>query len=99
MDDNNFGIVPHFFYRKTDPETRRIIGLKPTQIEAAIDTGKIPPPSNPIAGGRAAGWQGAELIAYIRQRQARAVAEYRARAAAVRAATTPRAKKKKKRRS
>jgi hypothetical protein len=84
MSDENetFGIVPHFFYRKHDAETRKIIGLRATQIEEIIKSGDIDPPANISATGRGVGWQGSQLIKYVRKRQERAVEEQARKSAA-----------------
>jgi hypothetical protein len=87
-----YGIVPHFFYRKTDPETRRIIGLRPTQIDEAVRNGDLPPPASVTSIGRAVGWQGATLIEIIRARQQRAAEEHARKTAA---AAEPASSKKK----
>jgi hypothetical protein len=78
MNEQNFGIVPSWFYRKSDAETHRIIGLKLTAIDDAIDAGLLPPPASAV-GLRGCGWQGFQLIEYIRARIARAQAEHDAR--------------------
>ena len=99
MNDETFGIVPHFFYRKTDAETRRIIGLKPTQIEEAIKTGDLDPPATITSTGRATGWQGTQLISHIRKRQKRAADEHKRKIAAAAASPTPAKKTRATRRS
>ena len=73
--DQNFGIEPSWLYRKSSEETRKILGLRPTQIDAAIASGDLPPPVRLTASGRACGWLGQTLIQLIRERQARAVTE------------------------
>ena len=77
-DDENFGINPAWIYRKTAPETRRILGLKPTQIDEEIAKGNLEPPLELTAAGKARGWLGATLIKIQRERLARATAKQRA---------------------
>lgn len=62
MSEETFGIRPDFIYRKTDPETRKIIGLKPTAIDDAIRDGTLPQPVPLTADGKAKGWIGTQLI-------------------------------------
>src|SRR5262249_12008576 len=79
QDDGNFGINPAWIYRKTDPETRRILGLKPTQIDEEIAKGNLPPPLELTPAGKAKGWLGETLIQIQRERLARAAAKQAAR--------------------
>jgi hypothetical protein len=65
-------IHPDYFYRKSSPEARGVIGLGPTQTEEAIKQGKLPPPVDAYDGGRATGWLGRQLIELQRQRLAKA---------------------------
>jgi hypothetical protein len=99
MLDPNYGIVPHFFYRKSDAETRRIIGLKATAMEEAIERGELPPPAFVTPSGRATGWQGQQLIDYIKARMERAATEHAARKVKTQAAYEARQATKKKRRT
>jgi hypothetical protein len=78
-DTKNFGINPGFVYRKTDPITRRILGLKPTAIDEEIDRGNLPPPMDLTPGGRAKGWLGQTLIDLQRKRLADAATKQRER--------------------
>lgn len=68
----DFGIKPHDIYRISAPETRRIIGLKPTQIAEALKRGDLPPTVALTDNGRARGWLGVQLIELQRQRLAKA---------------------------
>jgi hypothetical protein len=63
-----FGIKPQWVYRKSDPETRRILGLKPTAIDDGINDGTLPPPAPLTAHGKATGWMGWQLIEVQRKR-------------------------------
>src|SRR5262249_35018088 len=54
------------------PETRKIIGLKPTAIDDAIADGTLPEPYRLSGHGKATGWLGAQLIEVQRKRQAAA---------------------------
>jgi len=67
-----FGIRPEFVYRRSDPETKRILGLGDTAIDDAIAAGYIDPPAPLTASGRAKGWLGSQLIALIERRLAAA---------------------------
>lgn len=78
-DDENFGINPAWIYRKTDPGTLRIIGLKATAIDEEIAKGNLPPPMDLTPAGKAKGWLGATLIKIQRERLARAAAKQAAR--------------------
>jgi hypothetical protein len=80
--DETYGIVAAWFYRKSDPQTRAIIGLKSTAIEEAIAKGELPAPAFVTPSGRAVGWQGSQLIGYVRERMERAAVEQEARKAA-----------------
>ena len=72
MSDETFGIQPHDIYRLNDPKTRRIIGLKPTQIAEAIKRGDLPPTVALTDSGRARGWLGVQLIELQAERLAKA---------------------------
>lgn len=80
-DTENFGLVPNHVYRKTDPNTRKILGLSATQIDEAINNGTLPPPFDVLPGGHAKGWMGLTLIQLLRERLARAEAKQRERQA------------------
>src|SRR5262249_48462981 len=86
--ESKYGIRPEFVYRKSDPETRRILGLKPTAIDDAIARGDIDPPAPLTATGKAMGWYGFQLIEMIERRLAAAPLR--------RAAPPPQRRKKKK---
>jgi hypothetical protein len=79
MADENFGINPAWIYRKSDENTRRILGLGPTQIDEEIAKGNLPPPMELTPSGKAKGWLGSVLIQIQRERLARAAAKQRAR--------------------
>jgi hypothetical protein len=68
------GLNPDFLYRKFDPVTLSVIGLGPSQINAAIQRGELPPPVNVTESGRATGWLGSQLIALQEKRLAEAIA-------------------------
>jgi predicted DNA-binding transcriptional regulator AlpA len=76
--ETKFGIRPEFVYRKTDPETLRILGLRSTAIDDAIARGDIPPPAPLTASGRSVGWYGFTLIQVIERRLAAASSQRRA---------------------
>ena len=87
---DEFGIERNKIYRKTHPETRKILGLKPTTIDTAIADGTLPEPWPLTSHGKATGWLGEQLIEVQRKRLAAA-----AQRAAQRAARTAGHKKKK----
>lgn len=86
--ESKYGIRPEFVYRKSDPETRRILGLGQTAIDDAIKRGDIVPPAPLTAQGKACGWYGFQLIQMIDRRLAAAPLH--------RAAPPPQLRKKKK---
>ena len=94
-----FGIEPNKIYRKTHPETRKILGLKPTAIDDAIADGTLPEPWPLTSHGKATGWLGEQLIEVQRNRLAAAEQRttQRAAQAAQRAAQAAGHKKKKSR--
>src|SRR5262249_51954813 len=59
---DEFGIERNKIYRKTHPETRKILGLKPTAIDEAIADGTLPEPWPLTGHGKATGWLGEQLI-------------------------------------
>jgi len=83
-DGETFGINPSWIYRKTAEETRRSLGLKPTQIDEAIAKGTLPPPVEVVPGGKAKGWLGQTLFELQRQRLAAAAAKHHERSAQLR---------------
>jgi hypothetical protein len=67
------GIRPHWFYRRTSPETLRIIGHKSaSSVNEAIADGTLPPLVPLTAKGRACGWFGFQLVDYVKGRMAAA---------------------------
>lgn len=67
-------------------EVEEFVGLKRTQLFAAIDRGEVPAPVSPTDGGRAIRWLRSELEAWEKERLA-----HRDRKAAERAARERRA--------
>jgi hypothetical protein len=67
-------LVPHFFYRRHGPVAKGVIGLEDTQIDDKIKSGELPPLVKAFESGRATGWTGAQLIAFMEQRLAKALA-------------------------
>jgi hypothetical protein len=65
---------PDFFYRKHSPVAMGVIGLAPSQIDEKIKSGELPPLVKAFESGRAAGWTGAQLIAFKERRLAKALA-------------------------
>jgi len=75
--ESKYGIILAHVYRKSDPETQRILGLKATAIDAAIKRGDIDPPAPLTAHGKARGWRGFQLVKMI-ERQLAAASQRRA---------------------
>ncbi|MCK1570787.1 hypothetical protein [Bradyrhizobium sp. 174] len=59
-----------FFYRLTDGW--KFFGLKPTSLNEAIKTGKVPTPVALTDSGRAKGWFGRTILAWQQEREAKA---------------------------
>jgi hypothetical protein len=68
----DYGIAPQDIYRKSDPATRKILGLGATAVDEAIRDGTLPAPLPLTAHGKAQGWYGWQLINVIKQRLAAA---------------------------
>ena len=62
--DDNFGLDPGAFYRWS--QGFDLFGLKPTQLSEAMNTGKLPPTTQSIEGGKAKGWFGFQIIGHRR---------------------------------
>jgi hypothetical protein len=71
--DEDFGIDRSKIYRRNSPETRAIIGLRATAVDAAILRGDLPPLLDLTEGGRARGWLGQQLVDLQKQRLAKAL--------------------------
>ena len=78
--DNNFGLDPGAFYRWR--EGFKLFGLKHSALSEAVNTGKLPPPTEAVEGGKAKGWFGFQIIKHRRKRFAVAEAQQRAGLAA-----------------
>src|SRR5262249_22834560 len=95
--ETEFGIERNKIYRKTHPQTRKILGLNPTAIDDAIADGPLPVPWPLTGHGKATGWLGEQLIEVQRNRLAAAEQRAAQRAAqrVARAARAAEHKKKK----
>ena len=65
---NKYGIDPSRFYRKHHPETKLILRLGETATNEAIDDDMLDPPVTLTADGRAKGWWGWQIIAFMERR-------------------------------
>jgi predicted DNA-binding transcriptional regulator AlpA len=61
---------PDFFYRKSDAWA--YFGYRPTQLDEKIKLGEIPRPIDLSDTGRAIGWFGRTILAWQRDRVAKA---------------------------
>jgi predicted DNA-binding transcriptional regulator AlpA len=97
MANEEFGIQPHMVYRKGDPKTLEILGMRPTSVDEAIKSGYLPTPMPLTSSGKSVGWIGTVLIEWQRKRLAAAATRQyvtpMARAAARAAAVSTRKKK------
>jgi hypothetical protein len=65
---DEFGIRPQWIYRRNHRETRRILGLEDNAIDGLIAEGALPPPIPLTKSGKAVGWWGWQLIAYVKRK-------------------------------
>jgi hypothetical protein len=65
---DEFGIRPQWIYRRNHKETKRILGLEDNAIDALIEQGALPPPIPLTRAGKAVGWWGWQLIAYVKRK-------------------------------
>ena len=70
-------INPAFTYRKHGPIARAVIGLGPTQMDAKIKSGELPPTFPLSESGKAQGWTGAQLLAIQKHRMDQAAEQMR----------------------